>query len=166
MLDFLRVIYFGTIVDPMVAVSDRAYRDLSRTIRFGDMSQEKRNILRGKVTKQFKEQIPALVEIGVKDQKTYDVWHYRICKQICTYYHDAGVTFYYGQAQKWINMTMKYLYIIGEYTFDNLFQYLHVPVDNYVFRIANKELGIPQPKVSWSRWDDYNKQYMDYQFSS
>lgn len=60
---------------------------------------------------------------------------------------------------------MKYLYVSGEYTFDGLFQYLHVPIDNYVFSIANKELGIPQPTVPWSRWDDYDRQYMAYQRS-
>ena len=60
-------------------------------------------------------------------------------------------------------MTMKYLYVSGEYTFDGLFQYLHVPIDNYVFSIAKKELGIPQPTTAWSRWDDYNRQYMAYQ---
>lgn len=60
-------------------------------------------------------------------------------------------------------MTLKYLYISGAYTFEGLFPYLHVPIDNYIFSIAKKELGIPQPKISWSRWDDYKGQYMAYQ---
>lgn len=162
-LDFFKVIYFGAIMDPMAAASDRAYRDLNRTIRFKNMPQERRDFLRQSVTALFKKEIPTLVEIGVDNQNSYDSWHHRICGQIRTYYRDAGIEFYYGQAQKWLNMTMKYLYVSGEYTFDGLFQYLHVPIDNYVFSIAKKELGIPQPTTAWSRWDDYNRQYMAYQ---
>lgn len=164
-LDFFKVIYFGAITDPMAATSDRAYRDLNRTIRFKDMPQEKRDFLRHSVTALFKKEIPELVQFGVDDQNGYDSWHYHVCCKIRTYYRDAEVEFHYGQAQKWLNMTMKYLYVSGEYTFDGLFQYLHVPIDNYVFSIANKELGIPQPTVPWSRWDDYNRQYMAYQTS-
>ena len=60
-------------------------------------------------------------------------------------------------------MMIKYLYMIGECTFDGIFQYLHVPLDTYVFDVAQKELGIKRPKVAWSRWDDYNRQYWFYQ---
>ena len=164
-LDFFKVIYFGAITDPMSAASDRTYRDLNRTIRFKDMPQERRDFLRHSVTTLFKKEIPELVQFGVDDQNGYDSWHHHVCCKIRTYYRDAGVEFHYGQAQKWLNMTMKYLYVSGEYTFDGLFQYLHVPIDNYVFSIANKELGIPQPTVPWSRWDDYDRQYMAYQRS-
>lgn len=164
-LDFFKVIYFGVITDPMAAASDRAYRDLNRTIRFKNMPQERRDYLRHSVTALFKKEIPELVQFGVDDQDGYDSWHYHICWKIRTYYRDAGVEFHYGQAQKWLNMTMKYLYVSGEYAFDGLFQYLHVPIDNYVFSIAKKELGIPQPGVAWSRWDDYEGQYMDYQIA-
>lgn len=162
-LDFFKVIYFGAITDPMAAASDRAYRDLNRTIRFKKMPQEQRDLLRQSVTELFKKEIPTLVERGVDDQISYDSWHHRICREIRTYYRDAGIEFFYGQAQKWLNMTMKYLYVSGEYTFDGLFQYLHIPIDNYVFSVAKKELGIPQPTTAWSRWDDYNRQYMAYQ---
>lgn len=162
-LDFFKVIYFGAITDPMVAASDRAYRDLNRTIRFNNMPQGQRDSLRQKVAELFKKEIPTLVAKGVINQGDYDSWHYHICSTIRTYYRDVGVEFYYGQAQKWLNMTMKYLYVCGEYTFDGLFQYLHIPIDNYVFSIAKKELGIPIPAIAWSRWDDYNKRYMAYQ---
>lgn len=162
-LDFLKVVYFGAIADPMAAASDRAYRDLNRTLRFNNMPQDKRDSLRQWVTDLFRAEIPALVNTGVNNQKDFDAWHYRICSQIRTYYQDAGIEFYYGQAQKWLNMTMKYLYVSGEYTFNGLFQYLHIPIDNYVFSIAKKELDIPQPTIAWSRWDDYNRQYMAYQ---
>ena len=40
-LDFLKVIYFGDINDPMEAAADRAYRDLNRTIRYKDTPPDK-----------------------------------------------------------------------------------------------------------------------------
>ena len=53
--------------------------------------------------------------------------------------------------------------MIGECSFDGIFEFLHVPLDNYVFDVAQKELGISRPKISWSRWDDYSGQYEIYQ---
>ena len=90
-LDFFKVIYFGAITNPMAAASDRAYRDLNRTIRFKNMPQERRDFLRQSVTALFKKEIPTLVEIGVDNQDSYDSWHHRICGQIRTYYRDAGI---------------------------------------------------------------------------
>lgn len=162
-LDFLKVIYFGDISNPIKATSSRAYRDLNRTIRYNTMPSAKRNHLRTKVTEHFQKEIPALVRTEQLTQNDYDTWHYEICTQIRTYYQEAGVVFTYGQAQKWLNMTMKYLYISGEYTFDSMFRYLHVPVDNFIINAVKKELGISCPKTSWSRWDDYHGQYMKYQ---
>lgn len=162
-LDFYKVIYFGAITDSMAATSNRAYLDLNRTIRFNKIPQEKRDSLRCSVTLLFKKEILALVEAGVDSQNGYDSWNHRICWEMRTYYREAGVEFHYGQVQKWLNMTMKYLYVSGEYTFDDLFQFLHVPIDKNVFSIARKELGIRPPTTAWSRWDDYNRQYMTYQ---
>lgn len=164
-LDFLKVIYFGDISDPMEAASDRAYRDLNRTIRYNDMSSEQRTRLRETVTNLFREEIPALVKAAPSSQSEYDSWHYRICSRIRTCYREAGIALSYGQAQKWLNMAMKYLYVCGTYTFEGFFSYLHVPIDHYIFLIAKKELGIPCPKIRWSRWDDYTGQYMAYQLA-
>ncbi len=112
-LDFFKVIYFGGITDPMAAASDRAYRDLNRTIRFQNMPQQRRDGLRNAVTELFRKEIPALVQGGILNQNGYDAWHREICGQIRGIYQEAGVVFYYGQAQTWINMTMKYLYTSG-----------------------------------------------------
>lgn len=162
-LNFLKVVYFGDVNDPMVAAADRAYRDLNRTIRYKATSLDVRNRLRKKTIALFREEISALVNTVVLDQSDYDIWHYYICSQIRTYYRDAGVEFYYGQAQKWINMTMKYLYICEANNIDRIFPYLHIPIDNYIFHITQKEFEIPIPKICWSRWDDYANQYMAYQ---
>ena len=162
-LDFLKAVFFGSIECPIAAASHRAYRDLNRTIRFGEMPQEQRDGLRSKVTSHFKQEIPAMAEHGVHSQESYDEWHCQLCNEIRLLYRNSGVEFHIGQAQKWVNMTMKYLYICGAYSFKGIFQYLHIPIDNYVFTVAEKELHIPQPKVRWSRWDSYDTQYLAYQ---
>lgn len=94
-LDFLRVIYFGDITDPVKAASDRAYRDFNRTLCFNNMLQEKecdelRNDLRCEVTNIFKGEIPGIVGAGVKDPNDYDEWHDGICEKICKTYQDAN----------------------------------------------------------------------------
>jgi len=162
-LDFLKVIYFNDISDQFAAASNRAYRDMNRTIRFCGLSEDKRDTLRCEVTDFLREAIPEIVHTQNTDQKSYDLWHFQVCTIIRTMYRDAGVEFYYGQAQKWVNMTIKYLYILGAYSFDTLFPYLHIPIDNYVFQIAASELGVVSPSIAWSRWDDYQKQYLHYQ---
>lgn len=162
-LDFLKVIYFGAITDPYEAASFRAYRDFNRTLRFGDMADEARIDLRKQATEILRERISNIAEETHMTQETFDTWHKETCGLIRQPYVKAGIEFSWGQAQKWLNMTIKYLYIVGTCTFDGVFQFCHIPVDNYVFEIAHKELGVPVPKVRWSRWSDYDSQYMTYQ---
>lgn len=48
-------------------------------------------------------------------------------------------------------------------SFDGVFEFLHIPLDNYVFDIARDLLGITRPKVAWSSRDNYDEQYLCYQ---
>lgn len=145
-VEFLRAIYFGTYTNPYEAASNRAYLDMNRTIRFNGMPSQERDKIRKKVTGILEEEIKMICAIKVSHQEQYDIWHFYVCDKIRKLYRDNHIEFYYGQAQKWVNMTMKYLYIIGECAFDGLFQYLHAPLDKYVFDIAKKEEGIKKPK--------------------
>ena len=73
-----------------------------------------------------------------------------------------------GLSQKWINMTLKYLWILGAIDGDNL----HAPIDSYIIKAAtsldnNMCLGLDynyqnNRKSSWSSWDDINE-YNDFQ---
>ena len=47
------------------------------------------------------------------------------------------------------------------YSFDCVFEYLHIPIDNCILNVANEKLGIDKPKTAWSKWDE--KQYHNYQ---
>lgn len=159
-VDFLRGIYFGSYSNKFIAACSRAYRDMNRTIRFKDIDNSKREELRIIVYAYLEQEITGL-EIGNQDE--FDSWHYKVCDHIRTLYRDVGVGLTYGQCQKWVNMTFKYLYIIGEIVNPSYFDYLHIPLDNYVFDVVCKEFNQQKPKIPWSRWDDYAEQYLAYQ---
>lgn len=62
-------------------------------------------------------------------------------------------------------MTIKYLYVLEykEYSVDNIIKWLHIPVDNYIFKAVDDKLNIKKPMdISWSRWDNYDE-YLKYQ---
>lgn len=77
--------------------------------------------------------------------------------------------FHYGQAQKWLNMTLKYMWLLGlwEKEFEKILPVLHVPVDSFIIEKVwnNSAIYLPcddrkrnqkysEEKVdSWSRWD-------------
>lgn len=109
----------------------------------------------------------------------YDGWHDNLCKELKTTYEDVtdGKTpfFTYGNAQKWVNMTIKYLCLIdalsdGFIFHERLSQFqskFHIPVDSYIIEAVLPEKKIPLPidekrrkqktalnyVKSWSTWD-------------
>lgn len=162
-LDFLYALYFGAFNDVYDAATNRAYRDMNRTIRFCGLSDEKRKEIRLDVNRLIRVSVQELQLQSNIHQELFDDWHMKLCDEIIDKYEKNGITFTYGQAQKWINMTLKYLYVIEPAHVETLFKYCHVPLDNYVFDISERLFGIERPKIPWSRWCDYHNQYMAYQ---
>ena len=162
-LNFLKVIFFGDISDSFKAASYRAYLDFNRTLRFGTIEEDTRKNLKEKATKILRERISGINSDSITSQEKFDAWHKETCRVIRQIYKETGMDFSWGQAQKWLNMTIKYLYVLGACDFADVFRYCHIPVDNYVFKSAKKELGISLPRIAWSRWEDYDGQYLDYQ---
>lgn len=102
-----------------------------------------------------------------KSQVDYSIWHNKICLYLKEQFNevtlvDGTPVFTYGNAQKWVNMTMKYLYILAEIfheyahkcDFDQhfnriqeLYKDLHVPVDSYIIEAvwndSKQREGIP-----------------------
>lgn len=163
-INFLRCIYFGNISDPIEAASSRAYRDMNRTIRFHGLDVKIRYQLRDKVNCILKKDFQFIDESNITSKELFNALHLKICDKIKNIYLTEGVTLTYGQAQKWVNMTIKYLYMLGWSNFDGIFQYLHIPLDNYIFDFAMEHFGIEKPKKVWSKWDDYENEYLKYQY--
>lgn len=156
-LEFLKMLYFGVTDNPYEAASRSAYTDMCRTIRFCGKNGE---ALRKSVDVFLEERIPEL--IAIDNSEKFTQWHYSICKQIVEQYEAAGIEFYMGQAQKWVNMTLKYLYVLVPDVVEPFYCFLHIPLDNYIMDIAKKQYGVPPLATAWSRISDY-QDYLDYE---
>lgn len=110
----------------------------------------------------IKENITELLSNDRVSQQEFNEWHYKLADSLRTLYIENGVEFYYGQAQKWINMTLKYLYVLGEVNDQKYYGVFHATLDNYIFNLSYENYGILPPKVSWSRIADYDV-YLKYQ---
>ena len=95
-------------------------------------------------------------------------YNYLVCDS-----SDNNKKFHYGQAQKWVNMTLKYMFITEKWPecFENIKCFLHAPIDNYilegvwnekwidVLEIVNiKEFDVEKKFDSdkfkpWSKWN-------------
>jgi hypothetical protein len=161
-LEFFKYSYFGDLNISIEVASNRAYRDMCRTIKFNKLKDiTDRRKLRDKVNIMFETEIKKLTSGSKKNSDDFNNWHGEVFENMKNLYEEKGIKLTYGQAQKWINMTIKYLYLFGGYTFDSVFEELHIPVDNYILDIANEKVGIDRPKKPWSKWEE--EQYRNYQ---
>ena len=163
-ITFLLNAYFGPVEDPVFTSANAAYLDLCRTIEFKTepgVGEEIRGLLRQKVIQRIKEDIAVLQKNKGMTQGVYDCWHNRLCRWIVTEYETSHISFHYGQAQKWVNMTMKYLSVINREVTNDYFEFLHVPIDSIVFELAADELNVDAPNCRWSRMEEQD--YLDYQ---
>ena len=166
LLKFLKFSYFGNLTISIEVASNRAYRDMCRTLKFDVLPKNTKTTitteLKEAVNIIFKEEIPIINESNITSPEEFNSWHEKVCYLIIKKYEEHGIKLTYGQAQKWLNMTIKYLYMLQVYSFDRVINYLHIPVDKYILEVVEKELGIKRPVDAWSRWDNY-KEYEDYQ---
>lgn len=113
-----------------------AYNDFKRTLwGIGKAPTENPYALAEKL---IKEEIDKLKEKGIQSQENFDEWHKKACEELLDLYNDRW-GFCLGKAQKWINMTLKYLvtFILGleiekAKRYVELTPYYHIPIDNYI----------------------------------
>ena len=118
-------------------------------------------------------------EISFKNSD-FDDWHKAKCEEIKEKMNGNYETvnnsdekvlkksFTIGQAQKWVNMTLKYLWLLDALP-DNIDENdLHIPIDSYIIEIAydNKNkfenaLGLleEKPEESWSKLTKYENYF-------
>lgn len=117
-----------------------------------------------------------------KKNSDYQEWHWDLCKKLIenykkVYYNNTPF-FTYGNAQKWVNMTVKYICIIDSLEkipelhdqIDTNKDNYHIPIDSYIIDCLwkkedvhlplkggskrDKTYKIPSEHVkSWSKWD-------------
>jgi hypothetical protein len=154
--DFLVRCLFGK-GDLLHLCVHRAYRDFNRTLH-GFASHEHADRLRACGYQCVIELLRDLPKRKISSQREFDRWHETACAKLQNLYNrDHGFDrLYVGQAQKWLNMSVKYVFTLGEGRlpgFESLYQFAHIPIDN-VFLEAVSPHG-PNLGVAWSRLDDY-----------
>lgn len=162
--DFWLRCFFNPGSSLKIAAIDRAYRDFNRTLHKISEKQSKE-----RHTEAQNLMLSIIDEVCCRkfhSQAEYDLWHEEKCLDLKTLYKrifDFGL--YIGQAQKWINMTFKYLSALGEKRITGIgtnYHFFHFPIDNIIQKIFSKEMNIQKLKGSWSRIDDY-RMYLNYQ---
>ena len=111
--EYLLRLYFGSAPDRLSCCIGRAYRDLNRTLHgFAKVAErEGLQVRASAVVRAF------LTDLGGAslDQPTFDSRHEAACTELCAAYAAAEFAeFRVGQAQKWLNMALKYVFAFGE----------------------------------------------------
>lgn len=159
------------------AASRRAYRDMCRTLRFvkGTTDKAKTDVYNETVEKVILSRIKDCYSITEEDK--FSKWHKDTCEEIIKIYTEKEHSFSYGQAQKWVNMTLKYLALfLDSSKLTDIYEFLHIPIDSIIIEKAKKDFDIPPPaeekidqnkqkEVTWSNlsfglYDKYQKDLM------
>jgi hypothetical protein len=138
-LTFFRDLYlgFGPPDEIIRRCIRRAYRDFNRTWAKGPTLEDERTTARTAGEDVLAAALDELRNLNV-DQRAFDAWHSRIRRALMgatqPAVRGAGLTL--GQAQKWVNMSVKYVVggrVMGLERFERV---AHVPID----RILLEEL--------------------------
>ena len=181
--------------------SRKAYLDMNRTLRFiiKNNSGNKDDVV--KERKQWLLDGTDVIRNSFnKKIKDFNLWHKEVCDELIDIYsgnklkdcNGKETSLTYGQAQKWLNMTLKYLWLLNRLellegntkSFICKYQdFFHIPLDSYILRyIARKnknkdhkfvgiDNGLGDEDFSeywnsfgsvWSAINDYDK-YLEYQ---
>jgi len=162
--EFLLYAYFGYGRDYLWLCVDRAYRDFNRTMR-GFGTHEGKSEVHKQARLCVRQLLDGVREQPISTQEQFDQWHRQACQTLTLVYDQHGFKpFYVGQAQKWLNMSFKYIFTMGNERvpgFTALYPFCHVPLDNILVRQLAK-YGFPPLAERWSRISSYD-QYLSYQ---
>ncbi len=152
---FLIRMYFGA-EDEKGGFTRRAYLDLSRTLH--DLATvPSREDMKARATDCLRNSLLDLTKMQPSTPETlraeFDQWHERTCRDIMRCFEGFD-HFHYGQAQKWLNMTIKYRWFFSDSDpLNGWFSAAHIPVDAFVLRAAEEHEIRPTTQAPWSRWD-------------
>ena len=160
-LKYLCNVYFQENECMILRASKRAYLDLCRTIDFEkDITDKKKKCLVNEVGNYFKEELDNKEGLN-KVKNGYDEWHDEACSKVMKKYNGYVENcngLYYGQAQKWVNMTMKYLYILNkcygenQEKYDFLEKVDHLPIDSIILQKLNGNEKKIWNNKTWSKF--------------
>lgn len=157
--EYLLRLYFGEDPDRLACCIGRAYRDLNRTLH-GVARLPEGEGLRDRASLVVRSFLTgsAAPEAKVADQAAFDARHRAACFELGSTYAAAGFAeFRVGQAQKWLNMALKYALVFGEERLPGyapVFGLAHIPIDNIILGRL-RQYGVPRLGTAWSRVGSY-----------
>lgn len=161
--EYLLRLYFGSDSDRLSCCIGRAYRDLNRTLH-GFAKVPKGVGIRARASAVVRAFLTHLGGTSL-DQAEFDRRHQAACTELCSIYSAAGfAAFRVGQAQKWLNMALKYVFAFGQDRlpgYADVFGLAHIPLDNIILDEL-RGYGVPRLTTPWSRLDKY-EEYMGIQ---
>lgn len=174
----------------------RAYLDLARTVKYNYSSSKLEEMKSKKSSEEDRDEANNFIESKnnliseicsailfseevIESEKSFDKWHEEKCKEITEKMNGNYETvnnsdekvlkksFTIGQAQKWVNMTLKYLWLLNTLPEGVEPEYLHVPIDSYIIEIAYSKTDAfkyaleleDKPEKSWSKLPKYEKYF-------
>ena len=148
-ISFLLQCYFGHIEDPILSAIDRAYLDMQAHT----VSGEQKDLYSGR--KIATEELYKAID-SIDDSLPFDEWHKTTALAMKRCYSKLS----YGQIQKWINMSIKYLYTFKLLGVDGISEYFnsensvhfHPALDSYVLNA----IGVD---TKWSMIAEYKTYY-------
>ena len=152
--EFYKTMLYGNLSDPLKSAIKSAYRDVCRTITGFSKNPSHDEILSGAKNKMCSI-VKELLNQNIDGQSSFDEWHKWACDSLIKCF--KGQKFTYGQAQKWVNMTMKYLSMFDYKQVEKVYEFCHVPIDNYIIEIVGVKFD-----TAWSRVESYEK-YLEFQ---
>ena len=142
-------------VDDMITLAmNKAYRDLMRTIR-GFSYNPEHDMIISNARQTLHTSISAMLSVEINTQAEFDELHETACHELISSFR--GQIFTVGQAQKWINMTFKYLHLLDYPEVQKVYEYCHIPIDSYMLSITNYTMS-----KAWSKLNNYCE-YLGYQ---
>lgn len=140
--------------DTITLAITKAYRDLMRTIRGFANNPDHDAIIRN-ARQTLHTSITTILTAQISTQAEFDELHEAACYDLISSFE--GQTFTLGQAQKWINMSFKYLHLLDYPAVQRVYEYCHIPIDSYMLNITKYTMS-----KAWSRLDNYSE-YLEYQ---
>jgi hypothetical protein len=152
--DYLIHLIFGAEGDHLQKCLRRAYLDFNRTLH-GIRKNE--NIYQAGADA-LRRRFESIQRAEISTQDQFDEWHKDSCVKLAAEYEERGYSsLYVGQAQKWLNMTFKYIFVFGEERvpgYSHLYGFCHVPLDNILLEAVENHSFEPL-LCAWSRLNDY-----------
>lgn len=169
----LATFYFGPgdCANRLARYIRRAYRDMNRTIvGLGGLDLRSRAALRATTEDSVRDQLIQLMDDqAVPSAAGFDSWHRGACEALIGVYRSYEIHLTVGQAQKWLNMTLKYLFVTDALGVTPMapvrsyYRFAHMPIDNVVLdALSAMEPAGPTHPRPWSRRDDYDE-YLRFQ---